>query len=68
MISEQGRNIISFRGLNNDSKYAHHYSSDYQFRFNRRFDLAGMFSRLIRATAQTGKRLEGWLRLAEDQC
>ena len=49
-------------------KYAHRYLSEYQYRFNRRFDLAGMLSRLIRATARTGKRPEGWLRLAEDQC
>jgi hypothetical protein len=49
-------------------KYAHRYLSEYQYRFNRRFDLAGMLSRLIRATAQTGKRPEGWLQLAEDQC
>ena len=49
-------------------KYAHRYLSEYQYRFNRRFDLAGMLSRLIRAAARTGKRPEGWLRLAEDQC
>lgn len=49
-------------------KYAHRYLGEYQYRFNRRFDLAGMLSRLIHAAAQTGKRSEGWLRLAEDQC
>jgi len=49
-------------------KYAHRYLGEYQYRFNRRFDLAGMLSRLIRAAAQTGKRSEAWLRLAEDQC
>jgi ribosomal protein L37AE/L43A len=49
-------------------KYAHRYLGEYQYRFNRRFDLAGMLTRLIRAAAQTGKRSEGWLRLAEDQC
>lgn len=49
-------------------KYAHRYLGEYQYRFNRRFDLAGMLSRLIRAAAQTGRRSEGWLRLAEDQC
>jgi hypothetical protein len=47
-------------------KYAHRYLGEYQYRFNRRFDLAGMFSRLVYATAQTGKRPEGWLRLAGD--
>jgi ribosomal protein L37AE/L43A len=49
-------------------KYAQRYLGEYQYRFNRRFDLAGMLSRLIRATVRTGKRPEGWLRLAEDQC
>jgi len=49
-------------------KYAHRYLGEYQYRFNRRFDLAGMFSRLVAATARTGKRPEAWLRLAEDQC
>ena len=48
-------------------KYAHRYLAEYQYRFNRRFDLAGMLSRLITATARTGKRPEAWLRLAEDQ-
>jgi len=47
-------------------KYSHRYLGEYQYRFNRRFDLAGMLSRLITAAAQTGKRSEGWLRLAED--
>jgi len=49
-------------------KYAHRYLGEYQYRFNRRFDLAGMLSRLIRAAAQAGKMTEGWLRLADDQC
>lgn len=49
-------------------KYAHRYLGEYQYRFNRRFDLATMFSRLVTATARTGKRTEGWLRLAGDQC
>jgi len=49
-------------------KYAHRYLGEYQYRFNRRFDLAGMFAHLLRAAAQTGKRPEGRLRLAEDQC
>lgn len=47
-------------------KYAHRYLGEYQYRFNRRFDLAGMFSRLVTATARTGKRPECWLRLAGD--
>lgn len=49
-------------------KYAHRYLGEYQYRFNRRFDLAGMLSRLVIATARTGKRPENWLRLAGDQC
>ena len=48
-------------------KYAHRYLGEYQYRFNRRFDLAGMLSRLIRVAARSGKRTEAWLRLAEDQ-
>jgi hypothetical protein len=44
------------------------YLGAYQYRFNRRFDLAGMLFRLITAAARTGKRSEGWLRSAEDQC
>ena len=47
-------------------KYAHRYLGECQYRFNRRFDLAGMFPRLVNATAQTGKRTEVWLRLAGD--
>jgi transposase-like protein len=47
-------------------KYGHRYLGEYQYRFNRRFDLAGMFSRLITAAVQSGKRPEAWLRLAGD--
>ena len=49
-------------------KYAHRYLGEYQYRFNRRFDLAGMLTRLVRAAARSGKRPEAWLRLglAED--
>ena len=47
-------------------KYAHRYLGEYQYRFNRRFDLASLLPRLITAAAQTGKRPEHWLRLAED--
>lgn len=48
-------------------KYAHRYLGEYQYRFNRRFDLASLLPRMIVAAAQTGKRTEHWLRLAEDQ-
>ena len=47
-------------------KYAHRYLGECQYRFNRRFNLADMFPRLLYATAQTGKRTEEWLRLAAD--
>lgn len=48
-------------------KYAHRYLGEFQYRFNRRFDLAGMFKRLVKATAKAGKVSEQKLRLAEDQ-
>ena len=44
-------------------KYGFRYLGEYQYRFNRRFDLAAMFLRICSATAQTGKRPEKWLRL-----
>jgi len=49
-------------------KYAHRYLGEYQYRFNRRFDLTTILPRLIYAAANTGSRPERWLRLAEDQC
>jgi len=51
----------------NFDKYPHRYLGEYQYRFNRRFDLAAMLPRLVIAAARTGRRPEGWLRLAEDQ-
>ncbi|GFO62081.1 DDE transposase [Geomonas silvestris] len=48
------------------SKYPHRYLGEYQYRFNRRFDLAAMLPRLIAATVCTGRRPEAWLRTAED--
>lgn len=48
------------------SKYPHRYLGEYQYRFNRRFDLAAMLPRLVTAAARTGRRSETWLRLAED--
>ena len=47
-------------------KYAHRYLGEFQYRFNRRFDLPGMFKRLVFATARYGKAPEHKLRLAED--
>jgi hypothetical protein len=33
------------------AKYAHRYLAEFQYRFNRRYDLAAIFSRLLRAAA-----------------
>lgn len=49
-------------------KYSHRYLGEYQYRFNRRFDLATLLTRMTFAAVNTGKRSERWLRLAEDQC
>lgn len=45
-------------------KYAHRYFSEYQYRFNRRFDLASILPRLLYAAVRTGSRPESWLRFA----
>lgn len=45
-------------------KYGHRYLGEYQYRFNRRFNIAEMFPRLCFAAATAGKRPEKWLRLA----
>ena len=47
-------------------KYAHRYLGEVQYRFNRRFDLPGMFKSFVVATARSGKVPEHKLRLAED--
>lgn len=47
-------------------KYAHRYLGEFQYRFNRRFDLPGMLKRLIVATTRSEKIPEFKLRLAED--
>ena len=47
-------------------KYAHRYLGEFQYRFNRRFDLPSMLKRLVIATARSGKVPEYKLRLAED--
>jgi small-conductance mechanosensitive channel len=47
-------------------KYAHRYLGEFQYRFNRRFDLPGMFKRLVVATARSVMIPEHKLRLAED--
>jgi transposase-like protein len=46
-------------------KYTHRYLAEYQYRFNRRFDLKAMLPRLLRAAVTTSPRSEAWLRLAE---
>lgn len=48
-------------------KYGFLYLAEAQYRFNRRFDMASILTRLIQAAAATGSRTEGWMRLAEDQ-
>lgn len=50
------------------AKYAHRYLAEFAYRFNRRFDLAGLTQRLIVATATTRPRPEHRLRWAEDGC
>lgn len=48
-------------------KYAGRYLAEVQYRFNRRFDLRSMLSRLLYASTRTGKRTEPWLRMAVNQ-
>lgn len=48
------------------NKYAHRYLGEFQYRFNRRFDLPGMFKRFVVATAKSMQIPEHKLRLAED--
>ena len=50
------------------SKYAHRYLAEFAYRFNRRFDLAGLTQRLIVAAATTKPRPEHHLRWAEHSC
>jgi transposase-like protein len=47
-------------------KYAHRYLAEFQYRFNRRFDLRRMLPRLVVACVSIGKRPEAWLRQAEN--
>ena len=46
-------------------KYAHRYLAEYQYRFNRRYDMKAILPRLLCASVTTGPRPERWLRLAE---
>lgn len=47
-------------------KYAYRYLGEFQYRFNRRFDLAGMLKRLVVAAVKTNRLPEVKLRQAED--
>jgi len=46
-------------------KYAQRYFSTVTYRFNRRFNLAELPMRLLRAATNTGPRPEHWLRTDE---
>jgi hypothetical protein len=48
------------------AKYAHRYLAEVQYRFNRRFNLAAILARLLRAASVTPPRPEPVIRLAEE--
>ena len=47
------------------AKYAHRYLAEVQYRFNRRFDLAAILARLLRAAAVTPPQPLAVIRMAE---
>ncbi len=47
------------------AKYAHRYLAEVQYRFNRRFDLAAILARLLRAAAVTPPQSMHVIRMAE---
>lgn len=49
------------------AQYAHRYLAKVQYRFNRRFDLSAILTRLLRASAVTSPHPERIIRAAE-QC
>jgi ribosomal protein L37AE/L43A len=49
------------------AKYAHRYLAEAQYRFNRRFNLASILVRLLRAACLTPPRTEPLIRLAEER-
>jgi hypothetical protein len=49
----------------NFAKYAHSYLAELQYRFNRRFDLASILARLLRAASCTPPRSCNVIRMAE---
>jgi ribosomal protein L37AE/L43A len=48
------------------AKYAHRYLAEVQYRFNRRFDLASILARLLRAASVTSPRPAAFIRMAEE--
>jgi ribosomal protein L37AE/L43A len=48
------------------AKYAHRYLAEAQYRFNRRFNLASILARLLRAASLTPARPASFIRLAEE--
>ena len=48
-------------------KYGGLYLAEAQYRFNRRFNMPTILTRLIYAAAATSSRTEAWMRLAEDE-
>jgi hypothetical protein len=47
------------------AKYAHRYLAEFQYRFNRRFDMRSILSRLLTALVAAPPSPEQWLRAAE---
>jgi hypothetical protein len=47
------------------AKYAHRYLAEFQYRFNRRFNMRSIFTRLLVAMAKAPTSTERFLRLAE---
>ena len=47
------------------AKYAHRYLAEVQYRFNRRFNLASILARLLRAASVTSPRPAQFIRAAE---
>ena len=47
------------------AEYAHRYLAEFQYRFNRRFNMRMIFSRLLVALVAAPASPEHWLRLAE---
>jgi hypothetical protein len=50
------------------AEYAHRYLAEFQYRFNRRFDMKTILSRLLHALLAAPLSQEHQLRLAEVSC